>query len=127
VRPCHGQLESFQYQRPDGGWSTASLGPWTAHPAAPSVSGSGAYATAYVTYVLQRAGVKPSDQRLARALVWLTDRQDPESGAWPEVSMNKKYPAGSMESFFMQDAATGICLVGADPGGSIDQRCREAR
>jgi len=103
--------ELFQHQRSDGGWSIESLGPWTAHPAAPSVSGSGNYATAYATYVLQRAGVQPSDPRLARAIVWLTEHQDRESGAWPDVSMNKKYPAGSMESFFMQDAATAFASL----------------
>ncbi len=103
--------EVFARQQPDGGWTNASLGPWTPHPQQPTVSGSSSYATGYVTYVLQRAGVRPSDPRLTRALAWLTGHQDRETGAWPAVSMNKRYPAGSMESFFMQDAATAFASL----------------
>jgi hypothetical protein len=81
------------------------------HPEAPAESGSSSYATAYTTYVLQRGGVNPSDPRLARALLWLTSHQDRETGAWPAQSMNKRYPAGSMQSFFMQDAATAFASL----------------
>ena len=98
-------------QQPDGGWTLSSIGPWAAHPQKPPVSGSSSYATGYVTYVLQRAGVGHSEPRLARALSWLASRQDRDTGAWPEVSMNKRYPAGSMESFFMQDAATAFASM----------------
>lgn len=98
-------------QQADGGWDVASLGPWDAHPDAPANSGSSSYATAFVTFVLQRAGVSSFDARLSRAIAWLTDHQDRESGAWPAVSMNKKYPAGSMQSMFMQDAATAFASL----------------
>jgi hypothetical protein len=64
-----------------------------------------------VSYVLQRAGVRPSEPRVARALTWLVDHQDGSTGAWPAVSMNKRYPDGSMESFFMQDAATAFASL----------------
>jgi squalene-hopene/tetraprenyl-beta-curcumene cyclase len=103
--------ELFDKQQPDGGWTIASLGPWMAHPGAPSVAGSSSYATGFVTYVLQRAGVSPTEPHLARALLWLTGHQDRETGAWPALSMNKQYPAGSMESFFMQDAATAFASL----------------
>src|SRR5262245_54050157 len=75
--------EAFRKQQPDGGWTNESLGPWMPHPGAPTVSGSSSYATAFTTYVLQRGGVNPSDPRLARALLWLTNHQDRETGAWP--------------------------------------------
>jgi squalene-hopene/tetraprenyl-beta-curcumene cyclase len=101
----------FDKQQPDGGWTIASLGPWTPHPGAPAVAGSSSYATAFVTYVLQRAGVSPTERHLARALLWLTGHQDRETGAWPALSMNKAYSAGSMESFFMQDAATAFASL----------------
>jgi len=103
--------EAFARQQADGGWTIASLGPWTARPNAPAVSGSSSYATGFATYVLLRGGVSPSDPRIARALAWLTAHQDKDTGAWPAVSMNKRYPTGSMESFFMQDAATAFASL----------------
>jgi squalene-hopene/tetraprenyl-beta-curcumene cyclase len=109
--------ETFARQQPDGGWTTESLGPWMAHPDAPPSPGSHAYATAYTAFVLQRAGVSPSNSNLVKTIAWLRAHQDPATGAWPAVSMNKKYPDGSMMSLFMQDAATAfasIVLVEAD-------------
>jgi hypothetical protein len=108
--------ELMSKQGADGGWSVEALGPWSPHPDAPPAPGSSSYPTAFSAYVLQQAGVKSSDRRLARALEWLTTHQDPLTGAWPAVSMNKRYPAGSMEVLFMQDAATAfasLALIGA--------------
>jgi hypothetical protein len=109
--------ETFARQQSDGGWTTESLGPWMAHPDAPSAAGSHAYATAYTAFVLQGALVPPSHPGLAKAIGWLRAHQDPTTGAWPAVSMNKRYPEGSMMSLFMQDAATAFAsmvLVEAD-------------
>jgi squalene-hopene/tetraprenyl-beta-curcumene cyclase len=109
--------EIFERQHADGGWTVAGLGPWMAHPDAPPAPGSHAYATAFAAFVLQRAGVPASEAGLARAIAWLRSHQDPATGAWPAVSMNKRYPAGSMQSLFMQDAATAFAamvLVEAD-------------
>ena len=103
--------EIFERQQPDGGWTIASLGPWMDHPDAPPSSGSHAYATAYTAFVLQRAGVPASHAGLSKAFAWLRSHQDPATGAWPAVSMNKKYPDGSMPSLFMQDAATAFAAV----------------
>ena len=103
--------ELFDKQAPDGGWTLASLGPWTPHPDAPPAAGSNAYATGFVTYVLQRAGIGSSNPRLDRALTWLATHQNPDTGAWVAASMNKRYPAGSMESLFMQDAATALASL----------------
>ncbi|PYR39157.1 MAG: hypothetical protein DMF89_03770 [Acidobacteria bacterium] len=103
--------EVLDKQQPDGGWTNESLGPWMPHPEAPRVVGSSSYPTAFVTFVLQRAGVKPTDPRLARALAWLSSHQNRETGAWPALSMNKQYPPGSMQSFFMQDAATAFASL----------------
>ena len=109
--------EAFARQQADGGWTIESLGPWLAHPDAPPAAGSDAYATAFTAFVLQRASVPPSHPGLAKALGWLRAHQDPTTGAWPAVSMNKRYPDGSMMSLFMQDAATAFAsmvLVEAD-------------
>jgi hypothetical protein len=108
--------DAFSRQQPDGGWTIASLGPWMTHPDAPPSSGTHAYATAFTTVALLRGGVSASDPRLAKALTWLQTHQDPGTGAWAAVSMNKRYPDGSMESRFMQDAATAfasLALVGS--------------
>ena len=98
-------------QQPDGGWTIESLGPWMVHADAPPASGSNAYATAFTTFALLRGGTAASDPKLAKALMWLQSHQDPSTGAWAAVSMNKRYPDGSMESRFMQDAATAFASL----------------
>jgi squalene-hopene/tetraprenyl-beta-curcumene cyclase len=103
--------ELLMKQSADGGWSTAALGPWAASGETPSDAGSNGYATAFVTFVLGEAGVPASDTRLARALDWLAAHQDPQTGAWPAPSMNKRSPPDSMEARVMQDAATGFASL----------------
>jgi len=110
-------VETFSKQQADGGWSLADLGPWMAHADPPPSTGSHAYATAFTAFALQRAGLPPSNANLAKAIAWLRAHQDPATGAWPALSMNKRYPDGSMMSLFMQDAASAfasIVLVEAD-------------
>jgi squalene-hopene/tetraprenyl-beta-curcumene cyclase len=110
-------VETFSKQQADGGWSLADLGPWMAHADSPPSTGSHAYATAFTAFALQRAGLPPSNANLAKAIAWLRAHQDPATGAWPALSMNKRYPDGSMMSLFMQDAASAfasIVLVEAD-------------
>ncbi len=103
--------ELWARQRDDGAWSLDALGPWTSHPDAVPAPGPNAYATAVAVFALEQAGVKPADRKLKRALDWLGARQDPESGAWNAVSMNKRYEAGSMQAGFMSDAATGWAVA----------------
>lgn len=102
---------AFSKQQPDGGWTIESLGPWMTHADAPPSSGTNAYATAFATATLLRGGVPASDPRLVKALNWLESHQDPATGTWPAVSMNKRYPDGSMESRFMEDAATSFASL----------------
>ena len=103
--------EVFAKQQLDGGWTLESLGPWTPHPDAPPATGSDAFATSFATFALQRGGVSASHPGLSRALGWLRSHQDPATGAWSAVSMNKRRPAGSMEALFMQDAATAFAAL----------------
>lgn len=110
--------EAFRKQAPDGGWTVESLGTWSAHPKAPATTGSGAYATAFAAFTLQEAGVSRNDRNLKRALDWLRSHQNLKAGYWDAPSMNKPYPAGSMQSQFMRDAATAyaaLALVGDNP------------
>jgi len=106
--------EILRTQQPDGGWTLESLGPWNEHSAAPVSLTPGAshpYATALTAYVLNMAGGKAARAQTARALDWLRAHQDRQTGAWPAVSMNKVYPAGSMEEKFLQDAATAFAVL----------------
>jgi hypothetical protein len=107
--------EVWAKQESDGGWSMASLGGWNVHPDAPLQPGSNGYATAFTAFVLERAGISHRDAHLKKALDWLSAHQDP-AGFWEAQSLNKKFPADSMEIRFMRDAATGyasMALVGA--------------
>jgi len=103
--------EILQAQQPDGGWTIASLGPWKPHPEAPPSHGSNSYATGYVAFILQQAGIRRSDKALARALEWLKAHQDQQSGAWPADSLNSRYEPDSMQFRFMQDAATAFASM----------------
>ena len=103
--------DAIATQQPDGGWTVESLGPWMTHADAPPSSGTNAYATAFTTFALLRGGVPATDPHVTKALTWLAAHQDPKTGAWPAMSMNKRYPEGSMESRFMQDAATSFAAL----------------
>ena len=96
-------------QQADGGWSIEAIGPWKAHANAPAGAGSNSYATAFVAFVMRQAGPK-NNLALHNALGWLRSHQDP-NGYWDAQSMNKKYPANSMPSQFMRDAATSFASL----------------
>ncbi len=102
---------AYKAQQPDGGWTIASMGPFKDHPAAPAQPGSNAYATAFTTFVLERAGVSQFDAHMEKALAWLKSHQNPQTGAWEALSLNQKYAPGSMQIRFMQDAATGFAVM----------------
>ena len=103
--------EVLRKQQPDGGWTIESLGPWRPHPEAPPSKGSNSYATGYVAFILQEAGVGRSHPGLVRALDWLKAHQDRQSGFWAADSLNKRYEPDSMEIHFMQDAATAFSTL----------------
>jgi hypothetical protein len=100
--------EVEQKQRADGSWTLASLGPWQKHPDGTNVELPSAYATSFTAYVLLQAGIPASETHLKKALDWLRAHQNRETGAWTAPSINKHYPAGSMQQLFLQDAATGF-------------------
>ena len=82
-----------------------------AHADAPLAPGSNAHATAFTTFALLRGALPRQIPRLVKALNWLQSHQDATTGAWAAMSMNKRYPEGSMESRFMQDAATAFASL----------------
>lgn len=103
--------EVMDKQNADGGWTLVALGPWMAHPDAPAHQGSDAYATAFTAFALHKGGVSPSHAGMKKALAWLKSKQDPTTGAWAAVSMNKQRPPDSMEGHFMSDAATAFASM----------------
>jgi squalene-hopene/tetraprenyl-beta-curcumene cyclase len=100
-------VEVWRKQEADGGWPVAALGPWKR---ASRSSGSDAYATGFVTYILL-IDHNRANKQLDRALNWLKSHQNREYGFWTSSSMNKDYPADSMMAKFMQDAATGFAAM----------------
>jgi squalene-hopene/tetraprenyl-beta-curcumene cyclase len=103
--------ELIGVQQSDGGWTLESLGPWSPHPDAPRSAGSNAYATAFAAFVLETTGLSAANTNVERALRWLASHQDPKSGFWDAQSMNTRYEAGSMQSQFMRDVATGFAVL----------------
>ncbi|MEO8594977.1 MAG: hypothetical protein ABI759_16780 [Candidatus Solibacter sp.] len=100
----------WQAQQEDGSWTAAAMGPFTAHAAAPEAPGANAYMTAFAAYVMQQGG-DSANPKMARALNWLRTHQDPATGSWLAVSMNKQFPTGSQQSKFMSDAATAFAVL----------------
>jgi squalene-hopene/tetraprenyl-beta-curcumene cyclase len=99
----------WKQQQPDGSWTMQALGPFAVHEKAVRQEGPNAYATALVTFVLQRS--EAPSPKLKKALTWLSTHQNSEGGYWTAASMNKQYPEGSMESKFMSDAATAYASL----------------
>lgn len=104
--------EALRKQREDGSWSIASLGPWKSHANVSDSAAGDSYATAIATLALQRV-----NGDAGRGVVWLRSHQDAATGAWLSKSMNKTYPADSIEAQFMSEAATSyavLALIEAD-------------
>src|SRR6266700_6184434 len=98
-------------QQADGGWTLESLGAWKPHPKAPVRAGSNSYATGFVAFALEQAGLARSTPALVRALDWLRSHQNRQFGYWTADSLNKPYEAESMPLRFMQDAATSFAVM----------------
>ena len=98
-------------QNPDGGWSLASLGEWRRQDGTSSSRASDGYATGLIAFVLRNAGVPPSQDALARALDWLVQNQDPDTGQWSASSLNLDRDPASERALFMSDAATGFAVL----------------
>lgn len=127
--------EVWDDQRADGGWNLSSLTfprDWSLHSfvrerlrsdGTRQVTQSDGYATALITFTLQRAGVPNTDPRLSQGLSWLARNQNRAEGFWPSVSVNQKRNPSSNVGHFMDDAATGyavLALSGNIPKGNSE-------
>ena len=98
-------------QGEDGGWSTASLGPFKRSDGTSVEGKSDGYATALVLLALQRAGVPSGDPHVRAGTAWLLDHQDRASGMWVAVSLNKTRDLATDVGKFMSDAATAYAVL----------------
>ena len=109
-------------QQDDGGWSTASLGSWKRGDGTPLDTRTDGYATGLVTYVLEACGAGPQAcgrvaeaprhaESVRRGLAWLVSHQDPATGMWTAVSLNKQRDPASDAGKFMNDAATAYAVL----------------
>ena len=114
--------EVLRKQQADGGWRLSSLSwkgnglvpivrSWIREDGTPIDGNSDGYATAFITYVLQEAGVPRENQQLQRGLAWLESHQNQADGSWSSASINKRRPQSSEIARFMSDAATAYAVL----------------
>jgi squalene-hopene/tetraprenyl-beta-curcumene cyclase len=97
--------ELVRLQRPDGGWSSATLGDWKRHDSSPQdTQTSDGYGTGFVLYVLRQAGAPADDPALAQGVTWLKTHQR-ESGRWFSRSLYKD------SKHFLSHAGTAFAVM----------------
>jgi len=100
----------LEKQREDGGWSLPSLGRYVRSDGTAQQTASDGYATGLVLHILQTAGLRKDDAKIAKGLTWLVSNQM-TTGAWRGVSVNKKRDPATHVGKFMSDAATGYAVL----------------
>ncbi len=101
-------------QQADGGWSLSSLvGAWKRADGTPQEVKSDGYATGFITFVLQQAGIPRADAQLQQGLAWLASNQNKTEGFWLSYSLNKNeaHHLSPGTARFMNDAATAYAVL----------------
>ena len=101
-------------QQSDGGWSLSSLaGAWKRADGTPQETKSDGYATGFITFVLQQAGIPREDAQLQHGLAWLAANQNKTEGFWLSYSLNKNqaHHLSPGTARFMNDAATAYAVL----------------
>jgi squalene-hopene/tetraprenyl-beta-curcumene cyclase len=81
--------ELLSLQRPDGGWSFASLGNWQRSDGKPQdTTTSDGYGTGFAIYLLRLAGLAEGHSQIQKGIEWLKTHQR-QSGRWFTRSANK--------------------------------------
>jgi squalene-hopene/tetraprenyl-beta-curcumene cyclase len=115
-------------QNSDGGWSLYALAPSDRRGVWMLRRWSDGYATGFVTFVLQRAGVPLDNPELQRGLAWLEHHQQP-GGLWAAYSVNERMDWSSPKGRFMSDAATGYAVLALteSSGARAESACTRLR
>jgi squalene-hopene/tetraprenyl-beta-curcumene cyclase len=113
--------EVLDKQKADGGWTLSSLqrrgdlfslvGVWIRKDGTLLESNCDGYATGFVTFVLQKAGLSRHDAHLQNGLSWLMRNQNKHEGLWPSYSLNKRREPSYASAHFMSDAATAFAVL----------------
>jgi hypothetical protein len=98
-------------QNSDGGWNMSALAPWKRLDNTTIETGSDGFATALATLALLQSGVPTSSPAMRSARDWLLSHQDPKSGAWTAMSVNRLRDPATEPGKFMTDAATGYAVL----------------
>ncbi len=114
--------EALHAQNWDGGWSLYALTPSYRRGRRILRWWSDGYATAFVTLVLQRAGVTAANPQLQRGLAWLLDHQRLPQGRWVTASINEWQSSANPKSGFMSDAATAYAVLSLTESASLAPR-----
>ncbi len=107
---------AFAAQRPDGGWSIASLGTWKRSDNTALDDRSDGYGTGVMLIALQSAGMNKADPRVRAGLSWLAQHQDAATGMWVASSVNKQRDLATDIGKFYSDAATGYAIMALTHG-----------
>jgi squalene-hopene/tetraprenyl-beta-curcumene cyclase len=102
-------------QRPDGGWSLPSLGPWKRRDGTPNdaQAPSDGYATGLAVFVLRQAGIGATDPAIRRGVDWLLSNQR-VSGRWFTRSLNND------KAHYMTHAGTAFAVLALQACGVPD-------
>jgi squalene-hopene/tetraprenyl-beta-curcumene cyclase len=98
------------HQQQDGGWTTATLGPWKRKDGTPLDAASDGYATALVVYAMYEVGIPAENNLIRTGRRWLVNNQAAD-GHWNAVSLNKQREASADPAKFMSDAATAYAAL----------------
>lgn len=94
-----------ELQKEDGGWSAATLADWQrADGSEQDVDSSDAYGTAFVVFVLQRAGLSASDAEIEKGIAWLKANQR-AGGRWFSRSLYED------TTHYLSHAATAMAVM----------------
>jgi len=110
--------ELWRKQQADGGWSLPKLGEWKRSDGSVQDTTSDGYATGLIAYALEQSGTSPNELHVAKALDWLVQHQDRETGRWITSSLNKRRDPASVVGKFMSDAATSFAVLALTQGRS---------
>lgn len=100
------QDKIWALQKPDGGWSTATLGNWqrSDKDEPQDLEHSDGYGTGFSLVILRKAGVPATDPRIQKGVAWLKANQR-ESGRWISRSLFKD------NRHFLSHAGTAFSIL----------------